>query len=166
MPVTVSVTAEVIANQSKTLDLSAPRGVITNRLQAALDNGTLDTQADRVWGDTRTLAASTTEDLDLAGVLIDQFGDPATFAEICCICITAPLTNTNDVVVGGAPSNAYVGAFGAATHTLKVRPGGCILHFAPAGHAVVAGTGDLLRVGNGGAGTPVDYSIIIVGRSA
>mgnify|MGYP000488088098 CR=1 FL=1 len=61
----------------------------------------------------------------------------------------------------------FVGPFGSATHTVALPPGGNLILTAPAsGWTVTAGTGDLLRVANSGAGTSVTFDIIIIGTSA
>jgi hypothetical protein len=131
-------------------------------------SGVLASQADVVWGDTRTLAASATEDLDLAGVLVGALGATVTFARVKFIMVTADAANTNNVVVGGAATNTWVGPFGAATHTLAVQPGGFYAEAAPGATAwpVTATTADLLKVANSAGGTAVTYSIILIGASA
>lgn len=132
-----------------------------------LVTGTGDGQADTVFTDTRTLSASASEELDLSGSLEDPLGGSAVFAEVVAVEVRASADNTNDVVVGGASSNAWVGPFGAADNTFAVPPGGVLVFNHPgAGWAVTAGTGDLLQVENGGSGTAVTYDIVVVGRSA
>lgn len=125
-------------------------------------------QADLVWGDTRTVTASANDDLDLAGALVGALGTTLTFARIKLIVVTADPGNTNNVVIGGAASAQFVGPFGAATHTHAVKPGGFYATAAPSatGWPVTATTADLLRIANGGAGTSVIYSILLVGASA
>lgn len=133
----------------------------------ALSNGTGVNQADKIWSDTRTLAASGTEDIDLAGVLTDIFGAALTFARIKIMMIAAWGANTNNVVVGNAATNGFITWVGGATHTVSVRPGGLLVVAAPdAGYAVTASTGDLLHVINSAAGTSVTYDIVLVGASA
>jgi hypothetical protein len=82
--------------------------------------------------------------------------------------VRAAAGNTNAVAVGGAASNGFVGWVADATDKINVRPGGVFGLFAPdsAGYPVTAGTADLLRIGNGGAGSSVTYDIIIIGASA
>lgn len=112
----------------------------------------------------RSLSASSSENLDLAGSLTDPNGTTLTFTAIKGIWIGASSSNTNDVVIGNASSNAFVGPFGGATHTVAIRPGGKVLFEAPAtGWTVTAGTGDILKVLNGGGSTSVTYSIKIWG---
>ena len=113
--------------------------------------------------DTRTLAASGTENLDLAGVLVDAFGATATSAEIIAIYVKAAAGNTNNVVIGNV-TNGFVGPLGA-TGTYTVSPGDFFLATSRAGWAVTAATADLLKITNSAAGTPVTYDVVIIGRS-
>jgi hypothetical protein len=122
--------------------------------------------ADRVFTDRRTLAASATEDLDLAAVLLDAFGAAITFAKIKAIFVKGAPGNTNDVLVTRPAANG-VPLFTAVSAGLPVKPGGAFAWFAPGtGVTVTAGTGDLITVTNGAAGTPVTYDIVIIGTSA
>lgn len=131
-----------------------------------LADGTGTGQANRVFSQTITLAASANQDLDLNGALVDALGGPAVFARVKAIAINARAANTNNVVVGAAAANGFVGPFGAATHTVAVPPGGQFVISHPgAGWTVTAATADLLRVANSGAGTPVTLDIVIVGTS-
>lgn len=129
-----------------------------------LTNGTAADQANQIWSDTRTLAASSTEDLDLAGGLTNAFGTTLTFTKIKSIIVKAAAGNTNNVLVGGA-SNAFVNWVSDATDKIVVRPGGCFaLHTSDStAYAVTASTGDLLRIGNSSSGTSVTYDIILIG---
>lgn len=122
-------------------------------------------EADILFSDSRTIAASSNDDLDLRGVLADALGATVNAAEITCIYVEALSANTNNVVVGGAAANQFVGPFGAAAHTVALQPGQCFLVTSKAGWAVTAATADILRIANSGAGTSVKYSIVILGRS-
>jgi hypothetical protein len=129
--------------------------------------GTGANQITQAFMDNRTLAASANEDLDLSGSLINALGQTLLFTKIRGLIVRAAAANTNNVIVGGATSNALATFFGAATHTLTVRPGGLIALIAPdtTGYAVTAGTGDLLRIANSGAGTSVSYELILLGTT-
>jgi hypothetical protein len=134
-----------------------------------LANGVGAGQADRRYHKTRTLAASATEDLDLAGVLTDVYGAVLTFARVKALIVAAAAANANNVIVGGAAATQFLSWVGAATHTVTVRPGGVLALIAGVGDSVgyVAGAGaDFLRIGNGGAGTSVTYDITVIGCSA
>lgn len=167
MTVTASITARINASVASPILTAQGTGPAIDVIGTTLiAPGTGVGQADLMYSDTRTLAASASENIDLAGALTDVLGRTLNLAKIKAIMIRASAANTNDVVIGGAATNAFVGPFGAATHTLAVRPGGEFLIAHPGtGWAVVAATGDLLKIANGGAGTAVTYDIIIIGTS-
>lgn len=121
--------------------------------------------ATKVFSSQRTLAASASENIDLSGTLADPTNTTVVFTGVKALYIKAADTNVNDVVIGNAATNAWVGPFGAAAHTLALKPGEELLitNFTAAGWPVTAGTGDLLKVLNGGAGTPVGYEIVVIG---
>lgn len=130
-------------------------------------NGTGASQADMVFADQRTIAASTTEDLDVAGgALVDAFGNTFTIAELKVLMVCAAAANTNNVVLGGDANS--VPFFGDATDIVSIKPGGCFQLADPSagGYAVTAATGDIIQVANSGAGTTVTYDIIIAGSSS
>lgn len=137
---------------------------ITNTITFA--TGTGSGQVDLLYAATRTLALSTSEDLDLAGSLLDVFGATLIFVKVKYIYVKAASANVNNVVIGGASATQFVGPFGAATHTLAISPGAYVEFTHPTtGWAVGAGSTDLFKVLNGGAGTSVSYDIVIAGTS-
>lgn len=146
-------------------------GGATPRFQAAIDKmlefsaGTAAiTQADKLYFETRTLAASTGEDLDMAGALADPLGATISDAEIVAIYIAAASGNANDVQLTRPASNGAP-IFLAAGDGFAIGPGDFALRTYRNGIAVTAGTGDLIHVANGGAGTSVTYDILVLGRS-
>lgn len=156
------------ATATSALDLvavSAPLSVVKNVMLA---NGTGANQADKVFSDQRTLTASATEDLDLAGVLTDAFGATITFARIKVIMVSASSSNSNNVLVGGAASAQFINWVSDPTDKVVIRPGGVLLLACSdaTGYAVTATTGDLLRIGNSAGGTSVVYDIVLIGSSA
>lgn len=148
-----------------TIDIGVVRHDILYGAQHVLSPGTGADQINQIFSDTRTIAASGTDDLDLAGVLVNALGAVCTFTKIRAIMVKAASGNTNNVVIGGAAATQFFGFLGAATHTVNVRPGGffCIAANDATGYAVTATTADLLRVANSGAGTGVTYDIVILG---
>jgi len=129
--------------------------------------GTGASQADKAFADTRTLALSANEDLDLAGSLLDPFGATLTFVKVKGIYLKAAAGNTNSVILKPAAANGFLGPFGAATHTLTIPPSGFLVLAAPvSGWAVTAATADNINVANSAAGTSVTYDIVIIGTSA
>lgn len=149
-------------------DLVAANGQHNFNSSMILGSGVGAGQADRVFSDRRTIAPSGTDDLDLAGALVDIFGATITFARIKVIAVAALAANANNVVIGAAAAAQFFGPYGANTHTENVRPGGLSLKVAPDATAwvVTATTADLLRIANSAGGTSVTYDIVLIGASA
>jgi len=127
-------------------------------------SGSGDDQVNAIWTDDRNISASANDDLDLAGVESDAFGDTLTFTKVKVIMVKADSTNTNDVVIGGAASNALANLFADTSDKIVIPPGGSFAITAPKdGWAVTAGTADILRIANSAGGTAVDYTIVIAG---
>ncbi len=132
-----------------------------------LTSGIGSSQCDLQYRAQRTLNASANEDLDLAGVLTDDFGAALTFVKIRGIWIKAAAGNTNSVIIKPASSNGFTGPFGAATHTITLPPGGMFMATAPVGGwTVTAGTGDKINLANSAGTTTVTYDIHAIGASA
>lgn len=147
-------------------DLGAPTAPVDFAKRVAIAAGTDALgKADILWADTRTLAASATENLDLAGVLSGLLGGTITAAEITAIIISADKGNTNDVVFFGAGSNPFNGPLSGTTPKLTIGPDDFAAITNKKGWTVTATTGDILLVANSAAGTPVTYTIILVGRT-
>lgn len=167
MALTLSVKAGIRGNHTSVLDLGTADLPVDVLASVALASGTGANQADRIFTDTRTLTASASESLDLAGSLTDAFGATITMARVKAILIKAASGNTNDVQVSRPAANG-VPIFLAASDAIVIRPGGAFLWVAPdaTAIAVTAGTGDLLTLTNSAGSTSVTYDVVIVGASA
>ena len=164
--VDLRISAKIAGDVSVSADLGDPKKTLNVNSILELVTGTTAGKADLVFADTRTLTASSSENLDLAGGLTDAFGAAITFAEIVAILVKPAAASANNVLVGGAASNGFATPFGDATDVVKVTPGGLFMLVSDTGYAVTASTADILKVANGGSGTSVTYDIVIVGRSA
>jgi hypothetical protein len=160
----------VTASQTNSIDLGAGTLPVALSYGVTLTDGTAAGQADRMFTDRRTIAASSNDDLDLAGSLTDGFGATITFARVKAIIISAAAGNTNNVLVGGDATNTFLTYTVVEGDAIILRPGATLALIAGAadatGYAVTAGTGDLLRITNSGAGTSVTYDIVVIGASA
>jgi hypothetical protein len=158
---------DLAANFTGTSDLTTPSAPIAVKRQINLLSGTGAGAADLVWADTRTVAASATDSLDLAGALTGLLGGTATFARIKGLIVAAAAANTNNVLVQRPASNG-VPLLSAASANIAVKPGGLFAWFDPsaAGVLVTAGTGDLIDFVNSGAGTSVTYDVVIIGAAS
>ncbi|MEU4171017.1 hypothetical protein AB0F46_29570 [Streptomyces sp. NPDC026665] len=154
---------------TQALDLGTGSAKQSLSKSMSLASGTGAGKADKLFSDVRTLAASGTEDLDLAGVLLDAFGTAITFARIKGLVIAAAKENANNVLVGAASGSPWATLLNS-TGVITLRPGAFLAvgtGLADAtGYAVTATTADLLKIANSGAGTSVTYSIHIIGASA
>lgn len=167
MGLNTKLVVSTISELSNALDLATASVPLDMTKTIRLATGTGANQADKIFHDTRTLAASGTENLDLAGVLVDALGATITFARIKAVVVAARDTNSNNVNVIREGTNG-VPLFLALGDGIPVMPGGMFVWIAPGATGVVVtpGTGDLLTVTNSGASTSVTYDIVIIGASA
>lgn len=167
MTVTINAGASVTGNQSST---AADGGTIKHSISHSdtteYTDGTTANKADLVWSAKGRSLAATTENIDLAGGLTDEFGNTITFAEITAIYIHNKNTTAGETLtIGGAGANTFL-LFADATDKFVIDPDGKFFFDSPsaAAKAVTAGTGDILLIDAGAA--TITYDIVIVGRSA
>ena len=159
-----SIGIQLLGLMQKDLDIGSARLDVNYAKKFSVANGTGAEQANMIWTDTRTISASSADDLDLYGGLTNAFGDVINFANVKGIFVFAAAANTNDVVIGNdgtAPIN-----FGVTTNVINVKPGGMFCLYDPAlnGYTVTNTTADVLQIANGGSGTSVTYDIIVFGE--
>lgn len=167
MSLSGSIALQIQGVLSSSRDLGSASVGETLASRITITDGAGANQATQAWGDTRTLAAATAEDLDLSGSLTNGLGSTVTLTRIMALMITAASANPSTITIGDAAANAWEG-WCAAGSTVSLRPGGCMILVAPdaAGYVVTAGTGDLLQVENDDADDPATYSILILGSQA
>jgi hypothetical protein len=128
--------------------------------------GTADV-ASKIYHDIRTLAHSSNEEFDLAGVLEDAFGDVLTFTIVRGLfIINKELSSAAPVLEVGGATNAFSSIFGSATDKVKVAGAGMIAFWNPtvAGYAVTASTADIIKVANTHGADSCTYQIVIIGE--
>lgn len=163
---TLDLTVQAVGAYVGSGDISNPSQPINYLKRLYLEPGTSSGQADTFFEDTRTISASSSENLDLAASLTDRFGNTLTFVKVKAILVYAASGNTNSVNVGGAASNGFTAPFADTTDIISVKPDGVFLWTYPTGSTVTASTGDILKVANSSSGTSVTYTILIIGTSA
>jgi hypothetical protein len=129
------------------------------------NNGTGAAQAAEIWRSAaRSIAASSSEVLDMNAVLLDKLGATVTLTRVVALIVHAAAANTNNVLVGGN-TTPFATLFGDPSDIVVVRPGGTVAFIAAdaTAYVVTAATGDLLKVANSGAGTAVVYDITVIG---
>lgn len=163
------VTAHIALNIDATLtgtgDLGNPKQRVNIEEVLDLVAGTAAiNQCDLMFQDTRTLAASATEDLDLAGSLTNAFGATMAAAELVLLFVKAHAANTNNVNVTRPASNG-VPMFLAAGDGVAILPGEYFFRLSEHGIPVTAATGDLITITNSGGTTGVTYDVVILART-
>lgn len=149
-----------------TNDLSTVQQAINYNKSYNITNGTGASQANMIWMDQRTIAASGTDDLDLAGGLTNSFGTTINFTVLKGIIVYASSANTNNVVIGGDATAPMINWVGAGNDTVVVKPGGLFALIDPGatGYEITATTADILQIANSSSGTSVTYDIILLGE--
>jgi len=170
MALTTDISLNIIAQLSKTIDLANnPEYTLNYPKRVQLATGTSAGQADVMFTDTRSINASSSEDLDLVGALTDALGTTFSPVRVKALIVSAAAGNTNSVVVGGASATQWAALLGT-TGTVTLRPGAFFAAVAgvadATGYVCAAGSTDLLKIANSSSGTSVTYDIIVIGASA
>src|SRR4051812_36623193 len=166
MPLTTVIDANITASLTSALDLVTAAAPLALNTRISMATGTATGKADVCWSDTRTVTASGTDALDLAGSLTGLLGGTLTIVKLKALYVKAAAANTNNCRLNRPASNG-VPLFLAASDGIDILPGGVFLWVAPgAGVTVTAATGDLINIDNSSSGTSVTYDVIIVGTSA
>lgn len=162
--VDLDITLNLIGTYTGTNDLADVSASVNQRNKMSIASGNGASQADKMFSDTRTVAGSADDDLDLYGTLTDPLGATLSFASIKAIYIKAGASNANDLSIGPAASNGFLGPWADASDRVKLKAGEVFLitNRAATGWAVTASTADILRVTNTGSGS-VTYDIILIG---
>lgn len=166
MALYTDLTLKLVATLTAVGDLGTPTFPIDNTTRYLWASGTGADQADKMYSDTNTLAASGTLDLDLSGPLSDGLGGTISIVKLKALIVKAAAANTNNVLVSRPATNG-VPLFAAAGDAIPVLPGGTVVWISPgAGITVTPATGDLVTFTNSAGGTGVTYDVIIIGTSA
>lgn len=166
MPINLTTTASIRGQLTADREGGTAGFEINEAHSRVVGHGTGIGQANAAYVDDFSIAASGALDIDLSGALEDALGNALVFTAIKEILIITAAGNVNNVVVGGHPTAAFVGPFGAAAHTAAVPPGErfSASNYSAAGWPVTAGSADILRLANSAAGSAVDGTIVIVGE--
>lgn len=149
------------------ISLGKQRATLPFHADLIIGSGTGAGQSDLTYFNTRTLAASGSGTVDLAGGLTSPLGETLTFVEVTAILVRAAAGNGGNITFGPNGSNGFLGPFADATDRIRLAAGqACLLTNSGAGWAVTAGTGDLLSFANSDASNSGSYDLVILGRSA
>ena len=152
------------ATLSKALDLDTPIDPLVLSKLKTMSNGTTTGLVSQMWHDRRTLGASATEDLDLAGGLTNAFGVTLTFATIKFVYIEASSTNVTNSVEVTRKATTGIPLFMADGDGISLAPGEFFMYFSPTvGKTITATTDDTLTFTNSAGTNSVTFDIILVG---
>lgn len=166
MTLATTIDVNLAATLSSALDLVTATAPLSYSNRITIPNGTASGQADLCWSDQRTVTASGTDALDLAGVLTGNLGGTLTIVKLKLVYVKAASGNTNACRINRPVSNG-VPIFLAAGDGIDILPGGEFLWVGPgAGVTVTAATGDLINIDNSSSGTSVTYDVVLIGTSA
>src|SRR5215471_8683909 len=169
-------------NITGTGTLSGPAGITTPAstfnigqgnwpaMQMKLAYGTAAQQAKNWYLAKRTLGAGLNDDLDLSGMLNNEVGDNAIiFLAIKFLLMQIDAADgvkklkVGPGAAGAVVTNAFVGPWKAVTDCFTTVDNFNLLINQPwAGYPVAAGTADILRITNPGAGS-LDYRVLVGG---
>jgi hypothetical protein len=151
------------------LDLSVVSDASRLEYAAALADGTGTDQCDKIWHDTRTLAAGASDDLDLNALPQTLFGSALTInlAKVKFLLVVNTSTVAgDDLTVGGAAVQEWTAWVGTAGDKVRVPADSALLvSNRRTGWSVANGSSDTLRLTNAGSGS-VTYKIALAGTSA
>jgi hypothetical protein len=115
--------ASVTGTLTGSNDLGDAVQTFAELVEIAITDGTGANQANNVFSDARTLGASRPRTSIFPACLTNALGATLAFTAIKAILIVADARNTNNVEVGGAASNGFVGPFADATDKIVDGPG-------------------------------------------
>lgn len=164
MSQSVSLSIKAVLNQGVANAIASASNTATVEKLITLLDGIGAGKASKGYSAPRTLAASATDALDLAGGLTDAFGATITFTKIKTLIVKAAETNTGNLTIGGGttPANSWLGS---ATDKVVLKPGGIFALGASDanGYAVTNTSADLLNIVNTVAASAA-YEILIAGE--
>lgn len=125
----------------------------------AFTNGTGTNQVDGLpKPQTYTIAASSTQNIDLAGTLTDYAGSAVVLTKFKGLYIKLKNTTAaSSITVGG-------GTNGVLSGSVPVHNGGIFVLGSPTGYTVTAGTGDILRIVNNDASLSAEVEVGVIGN--
>ena len=155
-----------VTNALTGLDSTSNNSSFTYSLSFAHGTGAAGT-ADILFAIQTTIAGAGNYEPDLAGSLLDFFGNTLTMARVKCLYVHLTTdTAASGISIGNAAA-PWVNWISAATSTVKVYNGGLFL-LAGSGatqYAVTAGTGDDLKILNDDASVTATVKVCIIGST-
>lgn len=129
-------------------------------------NGTTANLGNTLFHDTRTVGASSNEDLDLTA-LTDGNGVALSNADITCIIFSAASGNGDEFQITPAAANGWTALISGTAPVLRLKAGMTIAVYAPTDPGLaVSGSSLGINFANQDTGAGGSYTITILGRNA
>ena len=144
----VRITTALMGTHKGATEINTPATELDFHPSSAYSFGTGNNQINKIWQQERTVTAAA-ENLDLAGVLVDDFGNTLTFTLINFLIIENRSTTATEVLtITGSFCDAIFAAGG--TYVDKIGPSGHWMKDNPIdGYVVTAGSADIITVDPG-----------------
>jgi hypothetical protein len=150
---------------SEAIDLSTVYNSGGKTYTQTVADGTGASQAKQVFSDTRTLAASGNDDLDLTALTVSAIGNTMTtnLTQLKGILIVNKSTTSGDKLrIDTSVTNGLQALTEAASGKIKIPPSGHLLISDPVDGMTVDSTHKIVRINNPSAHS-IDYDIIVWG---
>ena len=162
---TPTIKAQITGTHRNEADQQEATANLAKTIEQAFTSGTEAGKVDLLHSETVTLTTGANTTFDLTALVDEVFGSALTFVKVRAILIYSNLAANKQLTIGGDAA-AFCSFLGGATETIKLDPLGLVLLTNPnTGYAVVAGTGDILKVTNAATGSST-FDIWIFGTSA
>jgi len=177
-------TAEIRASIAATIEkeiagVGTPKDVLNISKLLSLTFGNGAGKADQIYYDRNDIAASGSDDLDMAGVLTNIFGETISFDLVRAVMVlnrsdeaivhgTHTVATDAEISIGGSGGFEWVGPFAAVGDKMEIPAGGLFIMTNPtaAGWVVGPGATDLLGIDNLDGADVALYDIVIIGEEA
>ena len=170
MAVQTSISIDVQAARSVTLDQGTSKALHALAEALSWPSGTAASQADEVWSDKRVVAAAANDDLELDDLTQSDSSAgtvrSVSFAVVKLVFVRN-VSTSGRIDIGAAGSNPWAGAglpLVDGSDKTAVPFGGGWLWYDPVGVAVSNGSADVLRIA--GVTAEQTYRILIIGEAA
>lgn len=162
--VTGKITGSLSSIFSKSLDVGSVDATPTLSISDAFTNGTGANKIEAAIIKADSIAASDTEDIDLAGVIADPAGDTVTMTKVKGFLIKNTSTSGDGISIGGT----FISWLGAAGDLVKLPAGASLMVSNPSadGYAVTAGSADIITLTNLDALNAQTYEIEVIGETS
>lgn len=165
MTLTSTIQSRIDSNLIVSGALQTTTALLNYAKTLSIADGTGSGQADQVYTDAGTLAASGTAVIDLAAPLTNPAGQDIKFTDLKVLMFFSDSANQDTISIGpnGAlnPLNAW---FSSSAQNIRLNPGSsALLTSSPTGWAVTENSADKFLITNDDASNTADYELVIIG---